>query len=163
MAQKTKTGIVSNKKPLDKPNRKAIAAEEQHEARKYSEPKLTREIHEAINSLRDIKDEKEELAKQTKKLNEQETYLEDLLISKLRAEGLDKVSTDKGTASIKHDVYPAVKDWDVFTAYMLSSKDFSLLTKNVRKDAWRERHESGEAVPGISAFEKDTLNFRRSK
>lgn len=119
-------------------------------------------IEHSLKQLRDIKEEKELLSAQLKELNSQEEYLEQMIISQLRQEGLQKASVeDIGTASIKVTLYPAIKDWDTTIKWMAGHKDFTLLKKSINAAGWRERVESGEELPGVEGFEKDTLLFRK--
>lgn len=50
------------------------------------------------------------------------------------------------------DYVPAVKDWDKYYAYILSTKDFSLLERRPGKAACRERWDDGISIPGVEKF-----------
>jgi hypothetical protein len=48
---------------------------------------------------------------------------------------------------------PMVKDWSKVYAYILETKDFSLLEKRIGKAATKERWEQGVDVPGVEKFQ----------
>ena len=112
--------------------------------------------------LREIKDQKDELAIQTKKLNAEEEYIEQMLTTKLTSEGLASIKTIYGTASTSEQVVPSIKDFDMAMAWIIKNKRFDLLPKSVKSAAWRESYENGEVIPGIEAIKLDKLSFRRT-
>lgn len=120
-------------------------------------------IREHMEKFRAIKDEKERIALRTKELNEQEAYLEQVIIGKLRAEGLASVKEEGiGSASVSEQTYPAVKDYDKALAWIIKNKRFEFLTKTVKSAPWREMHEQGGILPGVEAYREDVLSFRRA-
>jgi len=115
--------------------------------------------------LREVKDQKEKLAAETKKLNEKEDYLEQMLTTKITAEGLDLVRTIYGTASISKNVeYPSVKgeNWDKLFHWISENERYELLPHSIKTAAWSEAKEAGEVIPFIDTFKKDKLSFRRT-
>lgn len=50
------------------------------------------------------------------------------------------------------DNQPHVTDWPKFYAYILKTKDFSLLERRPGKAAVKERWEDGKVVPGVEKF-----------
>lgn len=119
-------------------------------------------LEDYMRELRDVRSQKEELKKEMDDLVKREDYLKSILITRLRAEGVQKVSNDYGTVSIKTEVYPQIKVWEVALSYILENNLTGLLPKKVNSAAWREGYEEqGLDIPGISAFEEDTLSFRR--
>ena len=120
-------------------------------------------IHDLMVQLRAVKDEKEAFALRTKELNEQEKYLEQNIIGKLRAEGLTSVKEEGvGSASVGEQVYPAVKDWDKALDWIVRNRRFEFLSKTVKSAAWREAYLSGEYITGVEAYREDVLSFRRA-
>jgi len=126
--------------------------------------KLSEELLKAMKDLRDIKNKKEEYSKKVKELNEDEEYLEGILISKLRSEGHDKVSViGVGTASISVDIIPTIENWDKVINFAIERKEFGIIKKSISTKAVKELQGHGITVPGIKNLEKDKLYFRRSK
>jgi hypothetical protein len=116
-----------------------------------------------IKQLKKLKIKKENLTKKLKEINEQEGYLEGLVINELRQEGLTKVTAAGITVSIKNEVYPKIENWDTVLSYIIKEKQYALLSKRVNNSLWREMLEGGLSVEGISTFEKQSLIFRRVK
>jgi hypothetical protein len=119
-------------------------------------------IEALLEEFRRIKDEKEDLALKTKKLNEQEAYTEDLIIAKLRSEGLQSVKSPFGSASVGEQIFPAVKNFDQALDWMIKHKRFEFLSNSIKSAAWREAITDGEVIPGVDSFKKDILSFRRT-
>lgn len=117
-------------------------------------------LEESIKSFRKLKDEKEQLAVRLKELNEQEAYLEQMIITRMTSEGLTKVSTEYGTASIGENIFPAVKDWDKAFPWIVKNHP-ELLSKTVKSAPWRELVAEGVVVPGVEQYKESNLSFRR--
>ncbi len=120
-------------------------------------------IEPLLEQFRNIKDSKETLQASIKKLNEQETYTEQLIISKLRAEGLTAVKSIYGSASISEQEYPAIKDRNKMLDWIVKNKRWELLPATIKSAAWREAVNDGDVIPGVEAYKEDVLSFRRTK
>ena len=119
-------------------------------------------LKQALTQYREIKDAKEELNKQLKELNAQESYTQDLIIQSMQSEGLDKVSCPAGTASIKTDIYPSIKDMPSFMRWVVGHGQYHVLRADSLKAVpYRELVLGGEEVDGVEEFEKTKLSFRR--
>lgn len=115
-----------------------------------------------INQLKKIKAKKEDLSKKIKEINQQEEYLEGLIINEMQQEGLTKVTAVGVTCSIKNDVYPKIEDWDNVLSFIIKEKKFALFSKKINTPLWREMLlEDGISIQGISTYEKQSLLFRR--
>lgn len=80
----------------------------------------------------------------------------DAKVDSVRAAGI-------GTVSIKRTTVPTAKDWAAIDAYILKHKALDLLQRRIGVNAWRERVEAGEKVPGIEAYEKIDLAWTKAK
>lgn len=119
-------------------------------------------MHDYFLELHNIKDKKEELEIQMKEVNEKEAYLEEIIISRMRSEGLEKATTKWGNACIENDIYVSISDFGSFINWIVENKRFELLVKEIRRKVWNEKfHSQGIEVPGTKQFEKDTIRFRR--
>lgn len=58
---------------------------------------------------------------------------------------------------------PTVTSWPDFQAYVLETKDFSLLEKRPGRAAIKERWEDGKEVPGVGSYDVDKLSFTKVK
>lgn len=120
-------------------------------------------LDKSVSQLNKIRNQKAKVYAKLKELNEQEEYLEQLIISELEKEGLTKATTPIATISIKTEVYPNIVDWNKVLGYILKHKEYTLLKKKVDRKVWQEMIDDGVKLDGIKIFEKTTLLFRRRK
>lgn len=119
-------------------------------------------LEDAMTELRQVKDQKKEVSDQLKDLNAQDDYLQGLIIKSLQAQGLEKASCAAGSASIKTDTYPQIKDMPLFMKWIVNHGQFHCLRADSLKAApYRELVLEGEEIPGVDEFEKTKLSFRR--
>lgn len=123
--------------------------------------KISVTLEDAARQLREVKNEKEQIAAIKKDLDTREEYLEGLLLAGLRAEGLSKASTPYGTVSIKTEDIPTIENWVTAIEYITDQKLFILLKKSISSAVWRELKEQGMEVPGLGTFTKESIQFRR--
>lgn len=95
-------------------------------------------------------------------LKADKTKLEETILIELDKEGLSKATGSRATVSISKIIVPTVENWDKLYAYIARNKAFHLLERRPASKPWREEVESrnGKAIPGVSEFEKTSLNLR---
>ena len=117
-----------------------------------------------IDKLNDVREEKRKLAEQEKELNARYAEIEEQLLQRLDAEGMDKATGKKATASISKVVVASVTDWEKAYAFIKKTGYFHLLQRRVSDPAFRELLEQkGEAAmkkAGMESFTKTNLNLR---
>ena len=118
-------------------------------------------MEEMIRQYRGLVDSKEEINNNLKEVNGQMAILKDLIIAKMQGEGVDKVSTSDGSASIKTDIYPQVTDFPAFLTYVVSHRAWELTQKRVNQAPYRAAVLEGIEIPGLGEYEDTKLNFRR--
>ncbi len=119
------------------------------------------EFEALIAEFAGIKDEKDDHKVGTSALKKREDYIEGLILRKLGEEGLEKCSALRGTASRKTDNFPNIVDWPAALKWLIEYGHTELLKKSIASAAARALVESGVDIPGVTWFEKTTLNFRR--
>ena len=128
-------------------------------AEENSDPLTVREL---IEQLVEIRDEKTHLTEKDKILGEQYRALETVLMAKLDEQGMKRATIDGvATATLTEQVVPNVTDWDAVYGYILENEAMHLLQKRPATAAFRELHESGEAIPGIEPYTKRTISLRK--
>lgn len=92
--------------------------------------------------------------KVSKELKAIESKLEALILSTLRTDGITAIGGKLVILSIdtEPEYMPTIADYPVFSEYILSSKDLSLVERRVSKAAVKERWSLGIEVPGIIRF-----------
>jgi hypothetical protein len=112
--------------------------------------------------MADIRDERRNIADRDKELVAEWRALEMELITRYEEQGVQKATTDAGTASITEMVVPQVVDWDAVYEHIKETGDFYLLQKRPAAAAFRELHEGGIEVPGIQPYTKKTISLRKA-
>ncbi len=121
-----------------------------------SNKKITDLLTELAKTKREIKNlqEAEKLYKQTQR------ELESQIVIRMQEQGLDKVSNDLCTISIKQEIVPTVENWDDVHQHIVKTNQFELLQKRMSATAYRELVASGMDVPGVKSTELTRVNFR---
>ena len=101
-----------------------------------------------------------ELGAQAKVVEEKIADMEQQLLTRLEAEGLDQARGTKATVSIGSTVVANVKDWDAFWSFIMKKKLTHLLQRRVSDPAYRELLEMKVKVPGVEPFTKKKLGVR---
>ena len=115
-----------------------------------------------IQKMADIREERRRIADRDKELVAEWRALEMELITRYEEQGVQKATTDAGTASITEMVVPQVVDWDAVYEHIKETGDFYLLQKRPAAAAFRELHEGGIEVPGIQPYTKKTISLRKA-
>ena len=121
-----------------------------------SEKKITDLLTELAKTKREIKNlqEAEKLYKRT------QSELESQIVIRMQEQGLDKVSNDLSTISIKQEIVPTVENWDDVHEHIVKTNQFELLQKRMSATAYRELIALGMDVPGVKSTELTRVNFR---
>ena len=114
---------------------------------------LLTELHATRAIIRDVQAQEKDL-----KMKQRE--LESQIAIKLQQEGIDKVSNDVCTLSLKAEVVPTVEDWDQFFEYLKETGQFELMQKRMAATAYRELIAMGVDIPGVKSTELTRINFR---
>ena len=114
---------------------------------------LLTELHKTRGAIKEV------LA-QEKELKLQQRELETKIAIKMQEEGLDKVSNDVCTLSLKAEIVPTVEDWDQLFEYLKETGQFELMQKRMSATAYRELIAMGTDVPGVKSTELTRINFR---
>lgn len=109
----------------------------------------------------EVRDERRAIANRDKELVEEWNSLEGALMQRLEEQGMDRASAPAGTATITETLLPQVEDWDAFYTYIDETSSWHLLQRRVATAAFRELHQSGEEVPGLSPYTKRSISLRK--
>ncbi len=115
-----------------------------------------------VERLVAIREERRRLKRLDSELSQSWRDLEALLINQMDAQGVTKASTDAGTATVSETVLPKVEDWDALYAHLKETDSLYVLQKRVSSAAFREQHEAGLTVPGISPFVNRQIALRKT-
>ena len=121
---------------------------------------ITGPIGPLIDKLDGLREEKRALETKVKLVEAKYKELEEGLLFRMQAEGADKVTGKKATASISSSVSGTIEDWEAFTKYVAKTKYFHLFQRRLSDPAVRELFETKGKVPGLGTFVKRRLNLR---
>lgn len=114
-------------------------------------------INELVDELWAIREEKRELARTEKELNQRYKDTENALISALETQGLDGVKTTKARATLSESEVVKLEDWEAFCDYVRENNAFHLLQKTPAANACKElQNITGTVIPGVN-----TLTLRK--
>jgi hypothetical protein len=129
-----------------------------------AQEQITPEIHlsDRLQRAFDLREHKRALDAESKALGA-ELDAELLAIQlDLEAQGLKLAAIGGVTVSLSVTEVPTVHDWDAFNEFIVTRNMPGLLQRRVSSPAWKELTDSGIAVPGVSSFEKTTVNLRKT-
>lgn len=118
-------------------------------------------INDLINQFVEVKALKESLNEQIKECNEKLAKIEAEIMEQMSNAGISQAASDKASCTMRQVTHPAITDWDAFYKHVASTGEFELLHKRLSSTAFRERWESGEAIPGTSTSTAWELSVRR--
>ena len=95
-----------------------------------------------------------------KLLKSQQRELESQISIRMQEQGLDKISNDICTISLKNEIVPDVEDWDALQQHVAETGEFELLHRRVSATAYREKVALGADVPGVANRELTRINYR---
>ena len=122
-----------------------------------------------IDKLVAVRDKRRALAEQDKELAKEVEQLTASILAQLEAQGMDKASSKKATASISHVTVANVTDWEKFHTFVKKTGFFHLLQRRVSDPSYREVVELAQsdkkmakalADAGVESFVKTNLNLR---
>lgn len=87
---------------------------------------------------------------------------EDELMTMMRDQGVNRVSSQGLTLSITESIVPQIKDWPAFERYVLRNGATHLLERRVHTTAWREEllNRQDTPIPGIEPYTRVRLSVR---
>ena len=116
-----------------------------------------------IDKLNKIRETKRGLEEKIKEQEAAYKELEEQLMGRLEAEGMDKATGKTATISVSSSISFSIKPEDdaKFFAWMARTKNFQIMQRRISDPAAREilSLKRGE-IPGLESFTKKRLNLR---
>lgn len=94
-------------------------------------------------------------------LRAEQKALEEHIINSFSKDKIDGARGKLASASIVRKTVPHVEDWVAVFDYVKKNDAYDLFERRLSKAAYRDRLESGEAVPGVKAFELMELSLHK--
>ena len=119
-----------------------------------------KKLNDLLSEVTKIRTEIKSVQSEEKLLKAQQRELESQISIRMQEQGLDKISNDICTISLKNEIVPTVEDWDQLHEHITDTNQFELLQKRVSATAYRELIAAGMDVPGVKSTELTRINFR---
>ena len=121
-------------------------------------------LNDLINQLIEIRRQRTELAVQDKALVLKATTLEGDIMHAMTEAGTFRASSEAGhSVNMVKKMHPAISDWAEFYKYVSESGSFDLLQKRLSSTAFKDRWNSGAAIPGATSAEVWELSITTSR
>lgn len=119
-----------------------------------------KKLNDLLVEVAKIRGEIKTVQAEEKSLKSQQRELESQISIRMQEQGLDKISNDVCTISLRNEIVPTVEDWDQLHEHITDTGQFELLQKRVSATAYRELITAGMDVPGVKSTELTRINFR---
>ena len=119
-----------------------------------------KKLNDLLSEVTKLRSEIKTVQAEEKLLKTQQRELESQISIRMQEQGLDKISNDVCTISLKNEIVPTVEDWDALHQHIIDTNQFELLQKRMSATAYRELITSGMDVPGVKSTELTRVNFR---
>lgn len=120
-------------------------------------------LGESIDRLYELKQEKAELNRQIKDLDDQYAEIEANVLAQLNELGVETGKSGTASATVSRSIVPNVDDWDAFYNYIVESNQPYLLERRPSVTAFRDLTQAGESIPGVSSYTKISLSLRKNR
>ncbi len=119
-----------------------------------------KKLNDLLVEVAKIRGEIKTVQAEEKSLKSQQRELESQISIRMQEQGLDKISNDVCTISLRNEIVPTVENWDELHEHITDTGQFELLQKRVSATAYRELIAAGMDVPGVKSTELTRINFR---
>lgn len=126
-------------------------------------PKIPATPGAAIDLLSKTRDERKAVEAKVAALKADEEAIEVAIFDKFKKADLEGARGKKAQASISRSEVPTIEDWDKFETHVLKTRSLDLLQRRLGVDAFRERWERNEVIPGTGRFQKVKLHLTKMK
>lgn len=115
-----------------------------------------------IDKFYDLREQKRQTDAESAKISAEMNALEAEILQRLDADASTMSRGSKASAILVEAVVPQVTDWEQFYEYILDNNAFHLLQRRASIAPFREMHEAGEEIPGVSPYNRRTISLRKN-
>ena len=119
-----------------------------------------KKLNDLLSEVTKLRSQIKTVQAEEKLLKTQQRELESQISIRMQEQGLDKISNDVCTISLKNEIVPTVDNWDDLHEHIVKTGQFELLQKRMSATAYRELITAGMDVPGVKSTELTRVNFR---
>lgn len=103
----------------------------------------------------------EKAEKVVRDLKRSRALLEGKLLQKFKREDIDGCRGKRGAARVLIARFPSIKDRSKFDKYVFKHRALDLFQNRISARAYQARLDEGEAVPGVSVYERTSISIRK--
>jgi len=120
-------------------------------------------VGEKVELLFELREKKEELTKELTEFNKKIDALSFEVLQDMEDSGLNRIAVGAGSVTRSVKLYPKIENFEAFMRWCVENERFDMLQKRANGAPFREFYETNNEYPdGLDAYEKATLNVRRS-
>jgi hypothetical protein len=116
----------------------------------------------AADRLYKLREERLELSKKVDALKAKESDLHTHIIALMNKARITSGRGKLATVSISPKTVPSVVNWSKVYGYIKKNNAFDLLQRRMGVEAWRDRREAGETIPGIEAVDINSVSCTKA-
>ena len=116
-------------------------------------------LSEIAARIKSLRVEKANFNERIKGIDAELSNLEKDLIDFMSAQGMNRVSAEGLTMSMKMQEVPAVEDWDALYDYVYEHKAGYILQRRVTSTNAKELRDSGVEIPGVRWLDEPKISY----
>jgi hypothetical protein len=115
----------------------------------------------AADKLYALREKRYALNKQVEALEAEESAIRDFVIKTLPKSQASGVAGRVARVQVEKKSIPQVKNWTLFYAFIIKTKDFSLLQRRPGDAAIKERWNKKQAIPGVGRIDVPVVSLTK--
>jgi len=108
-----------------------------------------------------LREEKGAAEEKVKDIGKKLSTLTETLRTQMKAVGTNYARGSLASATVTETTYPHIEDWGLVQQYIMENDALYLVHRRISSAAWQELRNTGDDVPGIEAFIKESISLRR--
>ena len=111
-----------------------------------------KKLNDLLSEVTKLRSEIKTVQAEEKLLKTQQRELESQISIRMQEQGLDKISNDVCTISLKNEIVPTVEDWDQLHEHITDTGQFELLQKRVSRTLHLTQHRIVQSIQSFLQF-----------
>ena len=112
-----------------------------------------KKLNDLLSEVTKLRSEIKTVQAEEKLLKTQQRELESQISIRMQEQGLDKISNDVCTISLKNEIVPTVEDWDALHQHIIDTNQFELLQNSfamqLLQSVWSEVTKDFPGLPHL--------------
>lgn len=117
-------------------------------------------LAELLTTAKSLREDKRSLESKVKETAQSLEEINQIIQRKMHAEGIERTTVDGITVSLTKTTVYNITDYEALANYVLANGFTGLFQRRISNPFVRELTQAGESVPGLTPFEKESVNMR---